>query len=550
MLSRRDFHKQAMAVLASSLALPATANATQTDRFLSRLTFGPTDLSKAQFDQLGLERWLGEQLSFDGDDAALETRLRSAQLEIEYDAESDQNGNSWPATKENRPYAMLDQSPHDLLQMADYSNGMAWEERLRPAREVIAASLIRAVHSKAQLHEIMVQFWHDHFSVNAFNDEVTAAFFPLHDAAIRAHSLGNFRALLGSMARSPSMLWYLDNAQSRASPANENYAREILELHTMGAEHYLNDRHQGWETVPGAKIGQPEGYIDQDVYEAARAFTGWTIAQGQSLGEGRHAPYTGEFFYAQNWHDPYQKRVLAREFAPYRAPLADGEEVLDILAEHPATARFVSRKIIRRLGLEAPSEDLLSKAAKIFRSQWRAPDQIAQVIRAIVLDPEFAATPPHKLRRPFEFLAAIYRATGAEITGPSKSFAWALGRAGWTQHRVRPPTGHSDKSTDWVNTRVLNGLIYLALNCHQDWLGAVQSAAHLDKPLGNATTWGEHCEAWCARLGAPSSCARDFLASEDIDPTAPLPTDNPNGVAWAARSVIALSSLTQPMLFR
>ena len=550
MVSRRDLLRLAIAACAAGAAVPVVASRSSARRALDRLTYGATFAQMQRFDALGLAGWLDEQLGMDADDDELHERLAAARLDIEYEAGGDQNGNTWPALSQTRPYAMLDQTPQDLLRLADYSNGMAWEERVRPAREVIAASLIRAVHSQAQLHEVMVQFWHEHFSVNAFKDEITAGFFPLHDRAIRLHALGNFRALLGAMARSPSMLWYLDNARSRASPANENYARELLELHTLGAGAYLNDRYTNWDEVPGAKIGLPEGYVDQDVYEVARAFTGWTIGRGQHLGEGRHAPQTGEFHYADVWHDPYQKRVLAREFAPNRGPMADGEQVLDILAQHPATARFVTAKIIRRLGLEDASDGLKERAAAAFAGHVDATDQIAQVVRAIVLDPEFLATPPHKLRRPFEFLAAIYRATGADITGPTKSFAWLLGKAGWTQHRVRPPTGHSDISADWANTRVLNGMVSLALHSHQDWLGATGGNAYLGEPLNGEITWGGHCRAWCARLGAPVSIAQEFLQSEGINPAADLPTDNPGAIAWAVRSVIALSALTPTLMFR
>ena len=275
--------------------------------------------------------------------------LQTARLQIAYEAGSDQNGHTWPALDELRPLAALTADPADLTPLIDWDLGMDFAERIRPAQEVIAAALIRAVHAPAQLREVMTQFWHDHFNVNALKDEFTAAFFPSHDAALRTHALGNFRDLLGVVARSPAMLYYLNNADSRASPANENYARELLELHTLGAENYLNDRYDDWHSVPGVAEGLAQGYLDLDVYEVARAFTGWSVGDGRYVNDGYDAPKTGQFHYVEAWHDPYQKRVLGVEFPPNRAAMADGEQVLDILATHPATARFVCTKIARRL---------------------------------------------------------------------------------------------------------------------------------------------------------------------------------------------------------
>ena len=115
--------------------------------------------------------------------------------------------------------------------------------------------------------------------------------------AIRAHALGNFRDLLEAVAQSPAMLVYLSNASSRAGAANENYARELMELHTLGRGAYLNDRYDRWRDVTGASDGAPQGYIDEDVYEAARAFTGWTIENGQRLDSATELPRTGKFIY-------------------------------------------------------------------------------------------------------------------------------------------------------------------------------------------------------------------------------------------------------------
>ena len=161
-------------------------------------------------------------------------------------------------------------------------------ERRRPREEVTAATILRAVHSRWQLREVMVAFWHDHFNVDAFSaDEVSVAL-PTYDRdVIRRHAFGNFRDFLEAVATSTAMLYYLSNRSSRAGAANENYGRELFELHTLGRDAYLNDRYDRWRSVPGALKGAPVGYIDEDVYEAARAFTGWTVEDGSALDSQR-----------------------------------------------------------------------------------------------------------------------------------------------------------------------------------------------------------------------------------------------------------------------
>ena len=320
---------------------------------------------------------------------------------------------------------------------------------------MIAASLIRAVHAPAQLREVLAQFWHDYFNVNSAKAETTVAFFPHYDAMLRANALGNFRKLLGEVTRSAAMLYYLNNVDSIASPANENFARELLELHTLGARNYLNDRCSDWRKVPGAAEGAAAGYLDMDVYEVARAFTGWSMGDGRWIAEGENAPRMVRFHYVERWHDPYQKRILGREFPPNRAPMADGEAVLDILARHPGTARFVCEKLARRLLSDDPPPGLVDRMAAVFLEATEAPDQIARVLRVLVGADEFLG-PPTKLRRPFETLAALYRATGAEVTATENGWVWRLVRAGWQQHEFGPPTGHPDRLQAWTGASTLN----------------------------------------------------------------------------------------------
>lgn len=529
MLTRRAFHSLLLASAATAaLRVPATAarTANPADLYLNRLTFGATPGARAEFGRLGLEAWLDRELGDDGaDDADLARRIADARLRIAYAAGDDGLGASWPERDELSPLSWLNSDPAARVDLLNYDMGMDYALRARPADEVIAASLIRAVHARAQLRELMTQFWHDHFNVAATKDESTAVFFPDYDAMLRRNALGNFRAMLGEMARSPAMLNYLGNSESRASPANENFARELLELHTLGAENYLNDRYPRWHDVPGAAEGAAEGYIDEDVYEVARALTGWTIGDGRWITEGVEAPRTGVFHYAEAWHDPYQKRILGREFPPNRAAMQDGEDVLDMLAAHPGTARHVCGKIARRLLADEPDPGLVARMADEFLAAGEAPDQIARVVRHLVLSPEFAATEPSKLRRPFEFLTACLRGSGAEVASPEAAFRWYLSRAGWRQHEFAPPTGHPDHSANWNNATVIARMTEFALYAHEDWAGIAPLDTGAALPPA-ARTFGGAVDHWAGRLGADADGPRTiFLDALEAGPDDPLPED-------------------------
>lgn len=556
MLTRRVFHQRLIAMAMVS-ALPRVAFASigpaipEAEVFLNRLSFGANDASRAEYAALGAKGWLEAQLAMPVGDAGLDKRLRDARLRIVYEAGDDGENGGWSGLDELRGLTALNADPADHVRLLNFENAMDYGERTRPTAEVISASLIRAVHAQAQLREMMTQFWHDHFSVNAMKFEGTAAFFPSYDAMLRENAFGNFRVLLGEVARSPAMLYYLNNEESRASPANENFARELLELHTMGANNYVNDTAPNWRDVPGAADGLALGYIDQDVYEVARAFTGWTVGDGRYITEGSQTPETGRFFYVEAWHDPYQKRILGVEFQPNQAPMADGDRVLDILATHPGTAAFVCKKMIRRLLVDDPDPAMIDRVAGVFLAASDAPDQIVQVIRAIVGDPLFANTPPSKLRRPFEFLAGLYRATGASVNAPEMSFDWQLSRAGWHQHSYGPPTGHPDRASRWRSASTMNRYVDLAFFAHEDWFNCT------DTMLGAATPEDAKCFAqiagyWVKKLRGDA--APDVLAElaeaygvTNVDAPMNLSADDLQGGAAMA---VAFAALTPQFMYR
>jgi uncharacterized protein (DUF1800 family) len=555
-LNRRQFNAFALSAIAANMfatgAAYASPGPSKSAKFLNRLTFGAKSDTVADLDRLGLKTWLDEQIAMPAGDQDLAQRLSVAKLLIEYAAERDDKNRSWKARKEEIPYQHLDATGAELLPLIDYDKHfMSYEERIRPAREVQAAALLRAVHAKAQLREVMTQFWHDHFSVNALRDQNTAAYFAPYDRMMRENALGNFRTMLGEVTRSASMLFYLNNEASRASPANENFARELFELHTLGAGNYFNDKTTKWSDVAGAEDGLAQGYIDQDVYEAARALTGWSFGDGRWLAEGDNAPETGEFHYVDRWHDPYQKRILGVEFDANAGPMEDGEKLLDLVGRHPGTAHFVCGKMCRRLVADEPPASLVNKAVSVWAENLDAPDQIAKVVKAIALSEEFASAEPRKLKRPFEFLASLYRATGAEVSSPSMNFHWHLSKCGWNQHECRPPTGHADHSEHWANTNLVAGYTQLAIHALEEGFGAAH--ADLTKPIPEDMKSLEGAvRYWSARLQHSEPSSDSVAATREIlsgDPAEPLP-DNPGDREWALRQVVAVAALSPLFLFR
>lgn len=415
---------------------------------LHRMGFGPRPRDVERVQRLGFEKYVQEQLRpTDADSDLCEAKLRDARFPIEYEHKGKK-------VKEDRPLRTLTATRDDLWKMIRQWDDFHYEERVRPAREVVVATVIRAVYSRWQLREVLVDFWHNHFNVNVgVDDEKCRILWPIYDRdVIRRHCFGNFREFLGATSKSVSMLTYLNNFRSKASPANENFARELFELHTLGQDAYLNHLYSKWREVPGATEGKPSGYIDQDVYEAARAFTGWTVADGEWSGRGEERlPHTGEFHTHEGWHDPYQKRILGVEFDPGQGALKDGERVLDLVAYHPATARHICRKLVRRLVSDDPPEDLVRRAARVWEAHAKNPDQIREVVATILLSAEFKQTWGRKVKRPLEAVAAFLRATEADVT-VNWSLMWQMEILGQRLFQWPTPTGHPDTSDFWLST--------------------------------------------------------------------------------------------------
>lgn len=297
----------------------------------------------------------------------------------------------------------------------------AYETSLVPDGQVISqlteATILRSVLSQRQLFERMVEFWTDHFNI-----DITAIDPPgmktVDDRdVIRAHALGTFPALLSASAHSPAMLVYLDNATSVVGNPNENYARELLELHSLGVD---------------------GGYTQQDVVEVARCFTGWGVYRGTDVTQR----FT--FLYRPAQHDNGPKTVLGVNI-PAGGGINDGLTVLNILATHPSTAQFIARKLCERFWGEDPPPSLVSNVAATYTG---TAGDIREMLRTLFHDPAVADAPP-KYKRPYHQMMSALRATAATINTVN-GIRFNLTAAGQLPFYWGPPDGYPDKLDHWV----------------------------------------------------------------------------------------------------
>lgn len=336
-------------------------------------------------------------------------------------------------------------------------------DRTLPVKEVRSAAFLRAVYSRRQLFEVLVNFWHNHFNIYAWDYAYASPTWAHFDRdVIRAYALGNFRQMLEAVATHPAMLFYLDNYINQAGGPNENWAREVFELHTLGAENYLGVIPQA--SVPGYPSA-PIGYVDADVYEATRAFTGWRVNDGM----WPLPTDTGEFLYYDQWHDRFQKTVLGYFMAANNGPLADGQRVLDLIAYHPGTARFIARKLCRRLIADDPPQSVVDAAAAEFSANLAAPDQLRRVVRVILLAPEFLTTWGEKIKTPFEATVGMLRALNADFN-PSNEFYWNYDDQNQPLFERRPPDGYPDRREGWTNSTTLLSRWQMAVSLTENWI--------------------------------------------------------------------------------
>ena len=436
---------------------------------LSRLTFGARPGDLANVERMGVERWIDLQLrperipdrEADAVLASLETQGKRA-FEILADN---------PPPEELAPRLRPRMYMDSLVGQPTEADSAQYRAAQRVAQaltaQIATARVLRATMSERQLLEVMTEFWGNHFSVAAGKSPNRYGLVEYERDVLRPNALGSFRALLGAVAKSPQMLFYLDQWQSlvdsmnpsvaesrirerraamatppmndaslvqmmnrrRATGINENYARELLELHTLGAN---------------------GGYTQADVTAVARALTGWTIDR-PDLG--------GPFLFRGDVHDAGEKTVLGARLPPGRG-IEDGEQVLDLLAGHPSTARFIARKLVVRFVSDSPPPQLVDRAAKTFTE---TKGDIREVVRTIVTSPEFFSADAFraKVKTPFEFVVSALRAMNAEAdTTPRRSQAVArLGQPIWGR---QSPDGWPDRADAWMNSGALLNRMNLA----------------------------------------------------------------------------------------
>ncbi len=380
------------------------------------------------------------------------------------------------------------------------------KEGFRPRRELQqilgALKLMRAAYSNNQLQEVLVDFWFNHFNVSLTDNEAQVYVLPYERDAIRPHARGSFGDMLAATARHPAMLLYLDNAQSRAAEGsqttldlraralrdgrlgarrgvrpdrtersarprpnrapqrptglNENYARELLELHTLGVD---------------------GGYTQEDVVEVARAFTGWTVlppasqrprnvqvpAPGSQLARRAGMVFGDGFFFHPGFHDAGRKTVLGTRL-PAGGGIDDGERVLELLEKHPSTAQHIARKLAVRFVSDTPPQAIVDRLAGVF---LRTHGDIGALVREIAHSPEFweAAAPasrqagPAKIKSPFEVAVSGVRALGLRVVHPRGTLDW-VERMGQPLYRYQAPTGFPDRAETWVSS----GSLLLRMN--------------------------------------------------------------------------------------
>jgi uncharacterized protein (DUF1800 family) len=467
--------KRTLSLIVAIAAISGSAATFPTDdrtivHVLSRTGFGPRPGDVERVRTVGIQRYIDEQLHPERvADGALSARLAglttlgmsSRQIAEQYELPE------LEARQQRKADAKDDAAPDDGRPQLP---GPMQQRANSVMVELSEQKLLRAVYSERQLQEVLTDFWFNHFNVDARKGADRFLLTEYERDAIRPRVLGKFRDLLGATAKSPAMLFYLDNwmsadpngphlpdnagrprmvrgpfggrvmtpplarvaAQHKNAPKglNENYGRELMELHTLGVD---------------------GGYTQKDVTEVARALTGWTIDRPRT---------GGGFAFNARLHDAGEKIVLGHRIAAGGGE-SDGEQVLDILARHPSTATFIATKLTRRFVSDTPPPALIDRVAARFRDTG---GDLREVMRAILTSPEFLSPDAYraKVKTPFEFVASALRATNADVQD-ARPLVRELQQLGMPLYMCQPPTGYKDTGDAWVNTGALVSRMNLAL---------------------------------------------------------------------------------------
>jgi uncharacterized protein (DUF1800 family) len=408
---------------AGPFATPTSDSVDVVSHVLSRLSFGPRGNDYGRVTALAptpdaaIRHYIDEQLNPDQiDDSALDYAIRRIES--------------------------LSSPPGEMFE---------YKEKVLLA-DMTQAALLRAVWSKRQLYERMVHFWSDHFNIDSSKGDCKWLKASDDRDVIRRHALSSFPDLLRASAMSPAMFWYLDGRvnrkQTAADKPNENYARELLELHTLGVH---------------------SGYTQRDVMEVARCFTGWTVRSVKQFNKGRI-----EFHPDQ--HDDGAKTVLGQTI-PAGLGAQDFHRVLDIVSLHPATARHLAEKLCRHFIADDPPPAAVDRVERAFLANR---GEIRPVLQALFTSPEFLAARGTKIKRPFHFVASALRATQAETDAGHSLFDYLI-RMGHAPFQYPTPEGYSDRGVHWTGTLLWRWKFAVALSRNQ----IRSTTVHLDRCLAD-----------------------------------------------------------------
>jgi uncharacterized protein (DUF1800 family) len=385
-------------------------------------------------------------------------------------------------------------------------------------QDLADAKLFRAVYSNRQLEEVLTDFWYNHFNVYLDKGADRYMVTSYERDAIRPFVLGKFKDLLLATAQSPAMLFYLDNFQSvradldkkNADPKakrakrglNENYGRELMELHTLGVD---------------------GGYTQKDVTEVARCFTGWTV---------REPRRGGGFEFNEKQHDQGEKHVLGVTI-PANGGIEDGYKVIEILSLQPATAHFISKSLAIRFVSDTPPEALVDRMAATFQ---KTDGDLREVMRTMVYSPEFWSKDAYhaKIKSPFEMVVSALRATNADVDY-TNAISGQLNQLGEPLYRKQEPTGYSNKGSDWMNSAALLGRMNFALNLaanHVNGVKVVLPATTDPQEMARDLMGADPTPASLQIV--QSGLAAEAAAAANPAPDKPAPKKQPTGPALVA----------------
>ncbi len=374
-----------------------------TFHLLSRAAYGPWPGDLDRVKQMGAAAWVDEQLTPEKiDDGVCELRARR--------------------------FETIYLNPGDCY---DFKNNVLRDDLTR-------YTLLRAVYSKRQLLEVMVAFWTDHLNINLEKGDCIYLKAGDDRRVVRTHALGNFKELIRASCLSPAMLVYLDGKENkRAHPTdvpNENYARELMELHTLGVD---------------------GGYTQKDVYEAARCLTGWRLHQKGEFGKG-------SVYFDSAFHDDGKKVVLGHAIASGGGP-KDVDRLIDIVTNHPSTARYIATKLVRYFVSDEPPRSLVDSVAEKFKT---ANGEIQPLVRTILNSVEFQQHKGEKFKRPFRYMVSALRGIGAD-THAKTGLTEYLSRMGHGPFQYPTPDGYPEEMMPWLGTMLWRWNFALALACNE-----------------------------------------------------------------------------------